>query len=156
VTKPIRVPATFPTWLTIGLAIMPSGSTDALRSKPHNLLLAFINGCGSSREADWERGAEVYGFASAFMNNAAFFIGTQWPIGDEFAAAFAAEFYFRMFPPAYDLWWRWCDAIPLHGLPFAEALRLARRHLHQMGPSATQTWSSYVFYGDPTRRLVLR
>ncbi|MBH5370968.1 CHAT domain-containing protein [Bradyrhizobium glycinis] len=136
--------------------IMAEEIANALKSKPHSLMLAFINGCGTSREASWERSAEVYGFASAFVNNAAYFIGAQWPIGDEFAASFASEFYTRLFPPAYDLWWRLVRRDRLHGVPFAEALRLARRHLREMGPDATQTWSSYVFYGDPTRRLVLQ
>lgn len=127
----------------------------ALRAKPHNLILAFINGCGTSREATWERGTQVYGFASAFVTNAAYFIGAQWPIGDDFAADFASEFYARLFPPSYDLWWRLMRRNRLEGVPFAEALRLARLHLKEMGPRAAQTWSSYVFYGDPTRRLVL-
>ncbi|WFU40790.1 CHAT domain-containing protein [Bradyrhizobium sp. CB82] len=127
----------------------------ALKAKPHNLVLAFINGCGTSREATWERGAQVYGFASAFVTNATYFIGAQWPIGDDFAAGFASAFYARLFPPSYDLWWRIVRRNRLEGVPFAEALRLARLHLKEMGPRATQTWSSYVFYGDPTRRLVL-
>jgi CHAT domain-containing protein len=128
----------------------------ALSSTPNELMLAFINGCGSSREASWERASEVYGFGSAFLNNATYFIGSQWPIEDEFASALAAQFYASLFPPSYSLWWRILRRNPLVGAPFAEALRLARCHLRQMGPAATQTWASYVFYGDPTRRLVLR
>ncbi|MEH2521031.1 ligand-binding sensor domain-containing protein [Bradyrhizobium sp. AZCC 1610] len=128
----------------------------ALKLRPHNLVLAFINGCGSCREAPWQRSAEIYGFASAFMANSAYFVGAQWPIDDEFAAAFAREFYSRLFPAAYDMWWRLVRRDPLSGIPFAEALRLARHHLLDFGPVATQTWSSYVYYGDPTRRLVLR
>jgi CHAT domain-containing protein len=129
---------------------------DALKQGPRNLMLAFITGCGSSREATWERGTEVYGFASAFMRSSAYFIGTQWPIDDEFASEFAREFYSRLFPSAYDVWWRLFRRDTLTGIPFAEALRQARLRLFELGPEATQTWSSYIFYGDPTRRLVLR
>jgi hypothetical protein len=139
-----------------GGQILAEDVASALESRRHSLMLAFINGCGSSREGTWERGAEVYGFGSAFLNNAAYFIGAQWPIGDEFAASFAAEFYARLFPPAYSLWWRLIRRDTLQGMPFAEALRLARVHVREMGSAATQTWSSYVFYGDPTRRLVLQ
>lgn len=128
----------------------------ALQSKGHNLLLAFINGCGSSREANWDRGSDVYGFASAFLNNAAYFIGAQWPIHDEFAALMATDFYTRLFPQSYSLWWRLARRDPLHGLAFAEALRAARHTVLARGPAGIQTWSSYVFYGDPTQRLVLR
>ncbi|MFD1985476.1 CHAT domain-containing protein [Mesorhizobium newzealandense] len=128
----------------------------ALQSAPHNLLLAFINGCGSSREDSWERGLEIYGFASAFLNNAVYFIGAQWPIQDEIAALLAGEFYARLFPASYSLWWQLIRRNPLQGTPFAEALRLARLEAREFGPEAVQTWSSYVFYGDPTRRLVLQ
>ncbi len=135
--------------------IIADDIASVLNAGPHNLLLAFINGCGSSREDSWTRGAEVYGFASAFLSNAAYFIGTQWPIRDEFAADFAKEYYAKLFPPAYDLWWRLLRRESLSGLPFAEALRLARHRVRETSPGSVQTWSSYVFYGDPTRRLIL-
>lgn len=139
-----------------GDRILASDIAVALKTTPNDLLLAFINGCGSSREATWARGAEVYGFASAFLNNASYFVGAQWPIPDEPAAAFATEFYSRLFPHAYSLWWRLIRRDTLGGAPFAEALRLARLKISGDGPSTVQTWSSYVFYGDPTRRLVLK
>lgn len=139
-----------------GDRILAGDIAAALKTTPNDLLLAFINGCGSSREAAWARGAEVYGFASAFLNNASYFVGAQWPIPDEPAAAFATEFYSRLFPHAYSLWWRLIRRDTLGGTPFAEALRLARLRISGEGPSTVQTWSSYVFYGDPTRRLVLK
>ncbi|MDI7865298.1 CHAT domain-containing protein [Rhizobiaceae bacterium n13] len=128
---------------------------EALATRPNDLLLAFINGCGTSREASWERADDVYGFASAFLNNASFFVGSQWPIQDEFAAPFAAAFYKELFPTSYGLWWRLIRRNELSGLPFAESLRRARHVLREMSYTSDQTWSSYVFYGDPTRRLVL-
>ncbi|NKJ71814.1 CHAT domain-containing protein [Rhizobium leguminosarum bv. viciae] len=128
---------------------------EALSSRSNNLLFAFINGCGTSRETSWERANEVYGFASAFLNNASYFIGTQWPIQDEFAAPFAAAFYKQLFPTSYDLWWRLIRRDQLSGLSFAESLRRARHTVREMSSTSDQTWSSYVFYGDPTQRLVL-
>ena len=128
---------------------------EALSTRPNQLLLAFINGCGTSREATWERADDVYGFASAFLNNASFFIGSQWPIQDEFAAPFASAFYKELFPSAYGLWWRLIRRDELAGLSFAESLRRARHTVREMSFTSDQTWSSYVFYGDPTRRLVL-
>ncbi|RVH09634.1 CHAT domain-containing protein [Sinorhizobium meliloti] len=128
---------------------------EALATRANNLLFAFINGCGTSRETSWERADEVYGFASAFLNNASYFIGSQWPIQDEFAAPFAAAFYRQLFPTSYGLWWRLIRRDELSGLSFAEALRRARHAVREMSSSSDQTWSSYVFYGDPTRRLVL-
>nr|WP_210251979.1 CHAT domain-containing protein [Agrobacterium genomosp. 6] len=128
---------------------------EALSTRPNQLLLAFINGCGTSREASWERAEDVYGFASAFLNNASFFIGSQWPIQDEFAAPFATAFYRQIFPTSYGLWWRLIRRDELSGLSFAESLRQARHAVREMSFTSDQTWSSYVFYGDPTRRLVL-
>lgn len=139
-----------------GDRILASDIAAALKTTPNDLLLAFINGCGSSREATWAHGAEIYGFASAFLKNASYFVGAQWPIPDQPAAAFATEFYSRLFPHAYSLWWRLIRRDTLGGTPFAEALRLARLKIRGEGPSTVQTWSSYVFYGDPTRRLVLK
>lgn len=128
---------------------------EALSTRSNQLLLAFINGCGTSREASWDRADDVYGFASAFLNNASFFIGSQWSIQDEFAAPFATAFYKELFPSSYGLWWRLIRRNELSGLPFAESLRRARHVLREMSYTSDQTWSSYVFYGDPTRRLVL-
>ncbi|WP_027154895.1 CHAT domain-containing protein [Mesorhizobium sp. WSM2561] len=140
----------------LGDRILAEDIATALRSTENpKLLFAFINGCGTSREARWERGAEVYGFASAFLNNASYFIGAQWPIHDTYAASIAKDFYAQLFPASYSLWWRLVRRTPLQGLPFAEALRLAQAAARESGPASVQTWSSYVFYGDPTQRLVL-
>lgn len=128
---------------------------EALSTRPNQLLLAFINGCGTSRETSWERADDVHGFASAFLNNASFFIGSQWPIQDEFAASFATAFYRQLFPTSYGLWWRLIRRDELSGMPFAESLRRARHAVREMSSTSDQTWSSYIFYGDPTRRLVL-
>ncbi|HEV2602636.1 MAG TPA: CHAT domain-containing protein [Microvirga sp.] len=128
----------------------------ALAQNETQLLLAFINGCGSSREADWRRGEAVFGLASAFVRHATYFVGAQWPIQDTFAAQFAEVFYKSLFPATDLLWWRWLRREPLDGTAFAEALRSARAALKHEGTASAPTWPAYVYYGDATSRLVLQ
>jgi ligand-binding sensor domain-containing protein len=127
-----------------------------LSAQRNPLLLAFVNGCGSSREGDWRRGEAVFGLASAFLANATFFIGAQWPVQDRFAAQFADVFYRNLFPETSTVWWRWLMREELDGPSFAEALRRARWQLREQEPQAVPTWQAYVYYGDATCRLVLR
>ena len=126
----------------------------ALAAHDNPLVLAFMNGCGSSREADWRRGQAVFGLASAFLGNATMFVGAQWPVQDAPAALLAEEFYRHVFPPTNVLLWRWLRRRHLTGVPIAEALRLARLAVAQ-GGNARTTFQAYVLYGDATSALAL-
>jgi hypothetical protein len=129
---------------------------EALSERENKLLLAFVNGCGSSREQSWRRGEAVFGLASAFLRNATYFVGAQWPIQDAFAVRFAEEFYSHLLPTSGTLWWRWLRREQLSGLELGEAIRIARERLSNEDARALPTWQAYVYYGDATSRLVMR
>jgi hypothetical protein len=55
---------------------------DALSKRENELLLAFVNGCETSREQSWRRGEAGFGFASAFLSNATFFVFCRSTVAD--------------------------------------------------------------------------
>ncbi|MCP3414234.1 CHAT domain-containing protein [Bradyrhizobium brasilense] len=126
----------------------------ALSETDNQLLLAFINGCSSSREAEWKGGEAVFGLASAFLSNSTYFVGAQWPVLDAHAATLADDFYRLLFPRTDILLWRLFRRKALSGIAVAEALRQARGGLEGRGVEL-QTRQAYVFYGDPTATITL-
>lgn len=128
---------------------------NALKRQPTPLFLAFVNGCGSSRESMWQPGRNVFGLASAFLMDATYFIGAQWPVQDRFACEFADIFYQALFPSSRRLLWDWLRKRTLTGVPLGEALRVAREGLYIKAPESAPTWPAYVCYGDSTTRITL-
>ena len=106
--------------------------------------LVFINGCYSAREVESPRkwcgvaGEDAQGLASAFLQGGAWgFIGSQWFVSDELSYRFALQFYSHC----------------LRGVTVAEALRATRESLRGEDERGF-TWPAFVYFGDPTVRLV--
>jgi ligand-binding sensor domain-containing protein/CHAT domain-containing protein len=142
---------------------LPLGSGEALPaaelegelgSQNLPLSLIFVNGCGSGQERAWVSGESVFGLASPFLRRSAYFVGAQWPVQDAFSGEFSEVFYRALFPPGSSLWWRWLRRRELAGATVGEALRIARTALSGR-PYALPTWPAYVYYGDPSARLLL-
>jgi CHAT domain-containing protein len=120
--------------LLAGRAVLSGADLAGIGSLP---TLVFFNACESGRlraepTADRVRRVdEAVGLAEAFMRGGvANFLGTYWPVGDEAAARFAADFYGAL----------------VAGIPINDALQQGRATLLAM-PS--RDWADYVFYGDP-------
>ncbi|HXU31658.1 MAG TPA: CHAT domain-containing protein [Thermoanaerobaculia bacterium] len=98
--------------------------------------LVFLNACGSARSGPSLSGTA--GLVPAFVEaGAGAVIGTQWPVRDSAASAFAAAFY---------------DGLFKDRLPVAAALRAARRKVQSLWPGHPAALA-YVLYARPDTRL---
>ncbi len=94
--------------------------------------LVFLNACSVGRLGFGLTG--IGGWADKLVNTGRVgaFIGTLWEVNDELAAAFAQEFYTRLFA----------------GAALGDAFHAARLHVRDIAP-ANPTWLAYTLYGDP-------
>jgi hypothetical protein len=128
----------------------------ALRDErgPH---FVFINACSSGDDADWTEGANrLYGLASPFIQNGAYFVGARWPILEIFAAEFADAFYRELLPRfGVRIWLTWLSGGLIRGRTLGQAMASARQQLMR-GEASLTTWSAYLAYGDPTAALMIQ
>jgi CHAT domain-containing protein len=115
---------------------------EKIRRILHGQPLVFLNACQtaqiqSEQRDETGRAAPPGGLASAFVyGGAKACVGSLWPVRDDYAAEFAVEFYKRL----------------LEGETIGEAMRQARTHTRDMH-GHSQTWSTFVLYGNPMFRL---
>jgi hypothetical protein len=129
---------------------------ESLANENAQTFLAFLNGCEGSREAAWGSVEGLAGLASAFLRNATFVIGPQWPVSDAYSGEFAAAFYDNFLPNSQRLFWRWLAGKPIQGGMLGEAVVSARENLYRTRPESSMTWLAYVLYGDPNVCLHLK
>jgi len=130
--------------------LVNNGSDQPVKFGAHeiyNLLtgspVVFMNGCETG--AHEQRGAEktefvvtpgVEGLASAFTSGGARgYVGTMWPVFDDFAKKVANGFYSKL-----------CA-----GETVGDSLRYARSRVN--APDQPLTWAAYVLFGHPDARL---
>jgi hypothetical protein len=108
--------------------------------------LMFFNACETARVRGIDASAAApataaqvvqggVGFAEALLRGGiANFIGTYWPVHDDTASTFSANFYAQL----------------LQGATLNDALLKSRSSVKQLKSSdAPQDWADYIFYGDP-------
>ncbi len=97
----------------------------------------FLSACESGQVVAEPtlRGEQMEGIAaSALLGWVDAYLGPIWPIGDSVAREFALAFYRHL----------------LGDDPFGEAVRQARLAVRDKSPDG---WASWVFYGDPLKKL---
>lgn len=97
--------------------------------------LVFLNACHSGRQGLALSG--LGGWVDQLLREGCSgFIGTNWEVHDDLAAAFAIKFY---------------DTLS-QGKTFGEACQQARRHIRELNPG-NSTWLAYVLYAHPLGTL---
>ncbi|MBW2063319.1 MAG: CHAT domain-containing protein [Deltaproteobacteria bacterium] len=98
---------------------------------------AFMNACSSAKTAGieyLETQGKLTGMASAFLSaGVGAYIGTLWPVHDEVASEFSIDFYKRI----------------LNGESIGLALKNAKKDIFDKYGGYTNTWASFILYGEP-------
>jgi CHAT domain-containing protein len=105
-------------------------------------MIVVGNACQSGHTAAWEGDrTQVFGLANAFLTaGVRHYIGTQWEVVDGQSARFAAALYAHL----------------ADGKAIGAALRQARAAVVAEAGETALAWASYVLYGDPDVRPLLR
>lgn len=103
--------------------------------------LVFMNACESaaSKEIEYlEYEGKLTGMATAFISAGVdAYIGTFWPVHDKIASELSIDFYRRI----------------LMGEPMGSALKNAKASIFQEYGNFSNTWASFILYGDPRLKL---
>jgi hypothetical protein len=124
-------------WLELADGRLEGARLAGLRSLP---MLAVLNACESARirkdtAQSRDHGADVLGLAETLLvGGIGHFVGTHWPVGDDAAKGFAAEFYSRI----------------LAGDTIAEATRRGRIVVKDLG---SRDWANFVHWGATDGRV---
>jgi CHAT domain-containing protein len=103
-------------------------------------MIVFGNACQSGRAEIWEPD-RVLGLADALLTaGVRHYIGTQWEVVDGQSAQFAAALYREL----------------VDGMAIGAAVRHARNAVVAAAGEQALAWASYVLYGDPETRPLLR
>ena len=98
---------------------------------------AFVNACSSAKTTGieyLESQGKLTGMATAFLSSGVdAYIGTLWPVHDEVASGLSINFYQRI----------------LKGESIGLALKNARKDILDKYGSFTNTWASFILYGEP-------
>jgi len=104
--------------------------------------LAFINACSSATTTHieyLETHGKLTGMATAFLTSGVdAYIGTLWPVHDEVASELAIAFYEKIFK----------------GKTVGLALRDAKKNVFSKHGNLTNTWASFVLYGEPCLLII--
>ena len=102
----------------------------------------FINACSSARTSGieyLESQGKLTGMASAFLSSGVdTYVGTLWPVHDEIASELSIDFYKKIF----------------EGEPVGLALRDAKKNIFNKYCTLTNTWASFILYGEPGLTLI--
>ncbi len=112
--------------------LSPSATAGLRKARP----LVFLNACSVGRLGLSLTGLGGWAERLIQTGRVGAFVGTLWEVNDRLAAAFAVEFYRRLFD----------------GATLGQALQAARLHVRTLDP-ANPTWLAYTLYGDPNARV---
>jgi len=103
--------------------------------------LAFINACSSARTSGleyMETEGKLSGMATALLSSGVdAYIGTLWPVHDEIASKLSITFYKRV----------------LQGETVGSALTNAKHEIVNDENRHSNTWASFILYGEPSAAL---
>jgi len=116
---------------------------NTLMDHPAPPWLVYASACEAARESKQRYQGNVFGLASAFINQGvAAYVAPLWPIEDLMAQQIALRFYHELLAERRSL-----------GEALRRAKSVARRSQADLAQRSSLGWASLVLYGDPTEEL---